>query len=121
MSEQQVVDLLGQPQETRKLGEPDVDPGVETEFVYEAGFIVTFVQNMSGVVSVSTTSIGEQTAAGVGVGSTKGQVLRKVKGAHCQRRGRSCFVGRLKVGHRRTEFDLRKGRVSRIIVFIQFP
>lgn len=123
MSQDQVVALLGQPQDKRQSGEPGVDPGVQTDFIYADGLTVSFVENMSGVISVSTTNSAEKTASGVGVGSSVGALKREVDRLRCdrKRRPRECFVGRQVVGKKRTVFTMHKGKATRVAVFIQFP
>ena len=62
------------------------------------------------VINLSTTSAAERTAAGIGVGSTRAQVLAKVKGAKCKTESgfRHCYVGKFLPGRTVTDFRLSK-------------
>ena len=68
--------------------------------------------------SVTTTSRLEQTARGVGVGSTIGRVSRRVAGVRCVREFgyRHCYVGDWAPGKVVTDFAIKNGRVSRVTV-----
>jgi hypothetical protein len=81
------------------------------------GLRVTFQGNRT-VTSISTTRAGERTAAGVGVGSTEGQVRAKVAGVRCRTESgfRHCFVGRFLPGKRVTDFRIKRGLVTSIQV-----
>lgn len=71
------------------------------------------------VLSLETRSRRERTAAGVGVGSTRKTVRRKVSGARClvEFSYDHCFVGRWRVGEVVTDFSIdRRGKVSRVVV-----
>src|SRR5437764_1179918 len=59
-----------------------------------------------------------RTAAGVGVGSTEGQVRAKVAGVRCRTESgfRHCFVGRFLPGKRVTDFRIKRGRVTSVTV-----
>ncbi len=62
------------------------------------------------VINLETTSPNERTAGGIGVGSTRAQVLAKVKGVKCENDDgfRHCFVGRFLPGRTVTDFRLNK-------------
>ena len=81
------------------------------------GLRVTFQGNRA-VTSIVTTRASERTAAGVGVGSTEGQVRAKVAGVRCRTESgfRHCFVGRFLPGRRVTDFRIRRGRVTSVTV-----
>ena len=69
------------------------------------------------VLSVTSTSRGDRTAAGVGVGSREADVARLVRGVRCATRYgyRSCFVGGEKPGQIATDFSISgAGKVSRV-------
>jgi hypothetical protein len=69
------------------------------------------------VLSVTSTSRGDRTAAGVGVGSREADVQRFVRGVRCATRYgyRSCTVGGGKPGGITTDFSVSgTGKVSRV-------
>lgn len=69
--------------------------------------------------SVSTRSKAEKTSGGVGVGSRRSTVRRKVSGARClvEFTYDHCFVGRWTAGQVVTDFAIgRRGTVSRVTV-----
>jgi hypothetical protein len=65
------------------------------------------------VIQFDTTSRRERLANGVGIGSTRAQVLAGVRGVRCTDH---CWVGRFRAGRVVTDFALRGGRVSAITV-----
>ena len=81
------------------------------------GLRVTFQGNRT-VTAILTTRTTERTAAGVGVGSTEGQVWAKVAGVRCRTESgfRHCFVGRFLPGKRVTDFRITRGRVTSVTV-----
>jgi methylmalonyl-CoA mutase cobalamin-binding subunit len=81
------------------------------------GLRVTFQGNRT-VTGILTTRASERTAAGVGVGSTEGQVRAKVAGVRCRTESgfRHCFVGRFLPGERVTDFRIKRGHVSSVQV-----
>jgi hypothetical protein len=72
----------------------------------------------SRATGLRTTSRLERTARGVGVGSTEAQVKAGVAGVRCRTESgfRRCFVGRFLPGRLVTDFDIRNGRVSSVVV-----
>ncbi len=69
------------------------------------------------VLSVTTTSRGDRTAADVGIGSTEADVQRLVAGVRCATRYgyRSCMIGAGKPGQVVTDFAIsRAGKVGRV-------
>jgi hypothetical protein len=73
----------------------------------------------AAVIDLSTTSRGERLANGVGVGSSKREVMRKVAGVKCPvDEAFHCYVGRFEPGRRITDFRIgsRSGRVTSVSV-----
>jgi hypothetical protein len=75
---------------------------------------VTF-QGEQSVTAVKTTRLREKTPRGVGVKSTRAQVLARVRGVRC-RTSTLCEKGRLVPGGRVTVFRLFDGRVTSVLV-----
>ena len=92
------------------------DFGSFTVYRYR-GLRVTFQGNRT-VTAIVTTRTAERTAAGVGVGSTEGQVRAKVAGVRCRTETgfRHCFVGRFLPGRRVTDFRIKRGHVTSVQV-----
>ena len=113
MTKAQVRAKLGRPMRVH-VGTDEF--GTVTEKVYKR-VTVTF-QSGDRVTNVRTTSPLEQTASGVGVGSTKFQVKAKIPGATCTNESgfRHCFVGAFRPGRVVTDFRLRNGRVSEVSI-----
>ena len=90
--------------------------GTFTVYRYR-GLRVTFQGNRT-VTAILTTRASERTAAGVGVGSTEGQVRAKVAGVRCRTESgfRHCFVGRFLPGRRVTDFRIKGGHVTSVQV-----
>ena len=73
------------------------------------------------VIGISTTGRRERTANGVGVGSRRRTVARRVRGVTCKVEFGvdHCYVGTFRAGRRVTDFLIgRRGRVSRVVVGI---
>ncbi|MEP6976601.1 MAG: hypothetical protein ABI948_00960 [Thermoleophilia bacterium] len=109
MTKVQVRAKLGPPLRIRN-GRNDF--GIWTQFVYPR-VEVTF-QGGKSVTGLQTTSPKERTARGAHVGSTKAQLLARVHGLKCETG--HCFLGSFAAGKRVTDFFLRRGRVTRIVV-----
>jgi transcription elongation factor GreA len=90
--------------------------GSFTNFIY--GRVTVMFQGGSRATALRTSSLYERTARGVGVGSTEAEVKAKVPGVRCRTEfgARNCFLGRFLPGWVVTDFLLRKGRVSSIVV-----
>ena len=91
--------------------------GSLTRLVYPGRIMVNF-QGNANVTAVWTTGTKERTIRGVGVGSTRAQVLRFVPDVHCETTSgfAHCFVGSFEPGKRVTDFRLAHGRVTRVTV-----
>ena len=109
LTKAQVRAKLGAPSRVRH-GRSDF--GAWTQFVYPR-VEVTF-QGGNAVTSLQTTSQKERTARGAHVGSTKAELLARVQGLKCETA--HCFLGSFTAGKRVTDFFLRRGRVTRIVV-----
>jgi hypothetical protein len=109
MTKAQVRARLGAPPRVRH-GRNDFGPW--TQFVYPR-VEVTF-QGGNAATGLQTTSPKERTTRGAHVGSTKAELLARVHGLKCETG--HCFLGAFLPGKRVTDFFLRNGRVSRVIV-----
>jgi hypothetical protein len=91
--------------------------GPYTEFRYPFLLRVHF-QGNDAVSSIATTGRKERTAAGVGVGSTQAHVRARVANVRCERlfNQRHCYVGSFRPGTRVTDFFIRNGRVTRVVI-----
>ncbi len=112
----QVRTALGQPNRVRN-GTNDFGPF--TVFVYAGGIRVTF-QSGNTVTAVSTKGLGDRTARGIGVRSTRAAVEQRVPGVDCNTfMGTTiCQRGAGLPGQRITAFLIRGGRVVRVTVGI---
>jgi hypothetical protein len=105
-----------------KLGKPTKirtgknDFGKYTEFVYPR--VTVLFQSGSRVTALRTFSRAERTSAGIGVGSSEARVKAKVAGVRCSTESglRHCYVGRFLPGRRVTDFQIRRGRVTSVVV-----
>jgi hypothetical protein len=107
---------LGNPNRIRN-GTNDFGPF--TEFLYAGGIRVTF-QSGNTVTAVSTKGLGDRTARGIGVRSTRQAVEQRVPGVDCNTfMGTTiCQRGEGLPGQRVTAFFIRAGRVARVTVGI---
>ena len=113
MTRAKVIQLLGQPPK-RRTGTNIF--GRWTDFVYPS-VRVTF-QSGARVTSLRTTSRRERTARGVGPGATEAQVRARVAGVRCRTESgfRHCWLGRFLPGGLVTDFHIRRGRVSAVVI-----
>jgi hypothetical protein len=115
-SKAEVRTALGQPARVRN-GTNDFGPF--TVFSYTGGIRVTF-QSGNDVTAVSTKGLGDRTARGIGVRSTRSAVEQRVPGVDCNTfMGTTiCQRGEGLPGQRVTAFFIRNGRVVRVTVGI---
>jgi hypothetical protein len=113
MTRKAVVAKLGKP---AKITHGNGPQGAFTSFRYR-GLELTFAFNAS-LSQIQTRSRGERTSNGVGVGSTKNDVAKKVRGVRCVDESgyEHCYVGRWSGGQVITDFSLANGRVTRVVV-----
>ncbi len=114
MSEAKVRSILGPPAKVVTINN---DFGALRELRYPGAVTVGF-QSGTTVTGITTSGVGDRTAAGIGVGSTEAQVKAKVPKVKCSTIAgfRSCVVGKETIGQRVTAFSISKGRVTRVIV-----
>lgn len=108
-----------------KLGVPDGIRFVDNEIIgrqriYHYGRTVIGFNGASRrarVINMTTRSRRERLANGVGVGSTKREVMREVEGVKCPVDEMfHCYLGRLLPGRRVTDFRIGDGRVTHVTV-----
>ena len=116
MTQAQVRAVLGRP--VRVIHRPNEIAGTATEFRYSR-LAVVFAGD-ANVTSVTTTRTRERTRRGVGVGSAEADVTRLVGDITCATElgRRSCHTRDFLPGARLTVFDIRGGRVWRVLVGI---
>jgi hypothetical protein len=113
MTKAQVRSKLGSPAKVR-TGKNEF--GRYTEFVYPR--VTVLFQSGSRATAFRTFSRAERTPRGVGVGSSEAQVMAKVAGVKCRTEfgSRHCYVGKFLPGRVITDFQVRKSRVTSIVV-----
>jgi hypothetical protein len=113
MTKAQVRSSLGTPTSIRS-GRNEF--GRYVQFVYPR--VTVSFQGASRATGLRTRSRLERTARGVGVGSTEAEVKAKVAGVHCRTESgfRHCFLGSFLPGRVITDFHIRRGRVSSVVV-----
>ena len=128
MTQQQVLDRLGSPAKdvTRRGGSGGDDP--ITTYTYRGrGLKVLFHPNRANTANVVIDvdvyrGRRQRTAEGIGIGSTRSAVARKVKGVKCRRFDPSyavCWVGRSRHGATNTTFWLnRRNRVNEVTLAV---
>jgi hypothetical protein len=110
MSEPGVRHVLGAPRSSKVI--PDEIQGSIRRMDYGKTKVYLSATADGTVFTVTTTDRRQKTAAGIGVGSSRAAVARKVRGARCT--ARVCVVGEQRAGKRVTAFALRDGRVARV-------
>jgi hypothetical protein len=112
MTKAQVKGVLGKP--SVRHGKNDFGPFTR----YRYGKLEVFFQGDQNVTSIGTTGRSERTVRGVGVGSSESDVRMKVGHARCHTYFgyRTCHVGDFTPGKRVTDFSIRSGRVTRVLV-----
>ena len=113
MTKAQVRSNLGTPTRIRS-GRNEF--GRYVEFVYPR--VSVSFQGRSRVTGLRTRSRLERTGKGIGVGSTEAEVKAKVTGVRCRTESgfRHCFLGAFLPGRVVTDFHIRGGRVSSVVV-----
>ncbi len=112
MNQAKVMSVLGKPTRT-KHAKNDFGPYTT---LYYPGLSVTF-QGNSTATAIDTSRASEKTASGVGVGSTKAQIVAGVKGVKCEMG--HCYLGAFLAGRKVTDFFVgANGRVNRVVVGI---
>jgi hypothetical protein len=109
MSQKHVRDVLSKPVSVKRSTN---EFGAYKEFHYRR-LVVTF-QGLSSVTNIASTRKSEKLASGIGIGSTKAAVKRKVAGVSCSTL--LCHVGKYRPGKRVTTFRLKNHRVVEIDV-----
>lgn len=113
MTQAAVRRVLGAPLRVRHRR---TDFGPSTTLVF-SGLTVGFVGD-GGASTIALSARGDRTARGVGVGSRERDVARLVPGARCLTESgyRHCYVGVWSAGHVVTDFAIRNGRVTRVVL-----
>ena len=108
MSRAQIKKQLGEPTARRRAEDLSV-------WTFRGQMTVVFTDGRKGATSVSTTNPKQRTGAGLGVGATRKEVRRGLRGESCS--GPSCFLGTFANGSRNTIFSFGPdGRVTRVEV-----
>ena len=113
MTQAKVKEIKGEPSSTKR-GSNDFGPF--TQYRYPK-LTITFKTGECGdleVVNIRTTSAGEETSSGVGVGSTEAAVKKGVRRVKCETIAgfRSCHVGSFTPGRTVTDFAIKRGKVT---------
>ena len=113
MTKAQVRSNLGTPTRIRS-GRNEF--GRYVEFVYPR--VTVSFQGGARATGLRTRSRLERTGRGIGVGSTEAEVKAKVADVRCRTESgfRHCFLGRFLPGRVITDFHIRRGRVSSVVV-----
>jgi hypothetical protein len=113
MTKVQVRAKLGTPAKVR-TGKNEF--GKFTEFVYTR--VTVLFQSGSRATAFRTFSRAERTPSGIGVGSPESRVKAKIAGVTCSTESgfRHCYVGKFLPGRVITDFQIRKGRVTSVVV-----
>ena len=118
MTGRTIVAKKGVPDHVRTVQDPVM--GKVSEYRYGRTRILLDGRGLTArAVSFTTTERGERTRRGIGIGSTKAQVRRRVAHVRCENElgVDHCYLGTFEAGKRVTDFFLsKKGRVSRVVV-----
>lgn len=117
MTEAEVRSVAGEPDSVRSR--PHEIMGRYTQYRY--GRTKIGLGEGSGVFFVSTRDRSERTATGIGVGSRKRAVRRRLSGERCRNEYgiHHCWLGRWRAGRTVTDFRLnRKKRVKQVTLAI---
>ncbi|HWI71703.1 MAG TPA: hypothetical protein VNT55_07090 [Baekduia sp.] len=110
MSAAGVRHVLGAPKSMTSI--PDEIQGTIRRMDYGKTKVYLSATEDGTVFRITTTDRRQKTAAGIGVGSSRATVARKISGVRCT--ARACVVGQERPGRRVTQFALRDGRVVRV-------
>ena len=115
-SQAQVQAALGSP-DLVKSGTNEFGPW--RQFFYEGGLRV-FFQGDGDVTSVTTLGRGDRTSKGIGVGNSEKALRQKHPNVKCQTNDgfRSCYTGDFQPGDRVTDFWIKGGKITRVVVGI---
>ena len=116
-SKAQVKAALGEPA-LEKTGTNDF--GKWRQYYFEGGIRV-FFQGDKEVTSVTTLGRGDRTSKGIGIGNSEKALKQKHPSLECETfpgNFRSCHTGDYMPGQRVTDFEIKKGRIVRILVGI---
>ena len=115
-SQAQVQAALGKPALV-KTGTNEFGPW--RQYYFEGGIRV-FFQGDDDVTAVATVGRGDRTSKGIGVGNTEKALKQKHPSLKCETFGgfRSCHTGTGSPGTRMTDFHIRKGKITRVVVGI---
>jgi len=113
MTKSNVLATLGNPMRIRNSSN---EFGTYTRFDYTN--LTILFQGGLRVSTMRTTAPTERTAKGIGVGSTIAAVKAKVPNVKCRRQAgfRDCYVGTFKPGHIITDFQIKNGRVTQVLI-----
>ena len=113
-SQAEVRAALGKPATVRR-GRNIFGPWLRYRY---RGGITVFFQGRRDVTAVFTTGRGDRTIRGVGVGSSERAVRNRVPGVTCDTVAgfRSCHTNEFLAGQRVTDFQIRRGKVTRVAV-----
>jgi hypothetical protein len=116
-SQAQVKAALGAPA-LEKTGSNDF--GQFRQFYYEGGLRV-FFQGDDDVTGVQMLGRSDRTSKGIGVGNTEKALKQKHPSLKCETfpgNYRSCHTGDYSAGQRVTDFEIKKGKITRVFVGI---
>ena len=115
-SQAQVQAALGTPALV-KTGTNEFGPW--RQYFYEGGVRV-FFQGDENVTSATTIGRGDRTSKGIGVGNSEKALRQKHPGVRCETTSgfRSCHTGEFRPGDRVTDFWIKGGKITRVVVGI---